>query len=68
MSSSSLPARVTVVGTRWYSHLRKDDTATLGKVLPFFFFVFSLNRHDGEVEHDGEVGGFAGAIPAAVIS
>ena len=34
----SLPARVTVVGTRWYSHLRKDDTATLGKVLPFFFF------------------------------
>ena len=61
----SLPARVTVVGTRWYSHLRKDDTATLGKVLPFFFFffVFSLNRHDGEVEHDGEVGGFAGGDP-----
>ena len=35
----SLPARVTVVGTRWHSHLRKDDTATLGKVLPFFFLL-----------------------------
>ena len=59
--------------SRWTGNRRADQNATpwTGTVAQTRtqppeqprLALICLNRHDGEVEHDGEVGGFAGGDP-----